>query len=241
MLNSFLLMIRSALFYVGYVVVTIIMSLLFILVFPLLPPIGRYRFVSTWCVFVLQWLRVTCGVRYVVSGEEHLATSPAVFLSNHQSSWETVLFYKLIFPMSPILKKELFNIPFWGWALRLLRPIAIDRSKPREAGKSLLVQGEQRLREGNSIIIFPEGTRSEPGQIRKFSRGGATLAAAAKVPIVPIVHNAGYVWPPRRFIKQPGTVTVKIGGPLQASDRSVSELTDSVEQWVRENFVARDY
>ena len=69
---------------------------------------------------------------------ENIPTDPSVILANHQSTWETILFYKLIYPVSPILKRELLNIPFWGWALRLQKPIAIDRSKPREAGKKEL-------------------------------------------------------------------------------------------------------
>lgn len=231
--------IRSALFYSGYVLITIVMSTFFILVYGLLPPRGRFNFASTWCFFVLQWLRVTCGVNYEVKGLENIPDGPAVYLSNHQSSWETLLFYRLIFPMSPILKKELLKIPFWGWALWLTRPIAIDRSKPREAGKSLLLQGVKRLQEGNSIVIFPEGTRSKPGEIRKFSRGGATLAEAAGVPVVPIAHNAGYAWPPRTFLKFPHKVTVEIGKPIAINDQSVNQITEQVEAWIRSAVVLR--
>lgn len=215
------------------------MSTFFILVYGLLPPRGRFNFASTWCFFVLQWLRVTCGVNYEVKGLENIPDGPAVYLSNHQSSWETLLFYRLIFPMSPILKKELLKIPFWGWALWLTRPIAIDRSKPREAGKSLLLQGVKRLQEGNSIVIFPEGTRSKPGEIRKFSRGGATLAEAAGVPVVPIAHNAGYAWPPRTFLKFPHKVTVEIGKPIAINDQSVNQITEQVEAWIRSAVVLR--
>lgn len=239
MFKHLILILRSALFYVGYVLATIFMSFFFILLFPLLPPRKRYAFAAAWCKSILAWLRISCGVRYEIAGADNLLDQPAVYLSNHQSSWETLLFYTLIFPISPILKKELFKIPFWGWALRLVKPIAIDRSKPREAARSLLSQGEQRLKGGNSIIIFPEGTRSEPGTIRKFSRGGASLAVAAGVPIVPIVHNAGYAWPPRQFIKYPGTISVEFGRAIQTNGSSVNELTDSVEQWAREQFVSR--
>ena len=238
-MSKAILGIRSAFFYSGYVLITIVMSTFFILVYGLLPPRGRFNFASTWCFFVLQWLRVTCGVNYEVKGLENIPDGPAVYLSNHQSSWETLLFYRLIFPMSPILKKELLKIPFWGWALWLTRPIAIDRSKPREAGKSLLLQGVKRLQEGNSIVIFPEGTRSKPGEIRKFSRGGATLAEAAGVPVVPIAHNAGYAWPPRTFLKFPHKVTVEIGKPIAINDQSVNQITEQVEAWIRSAVVLR--
>lgn len=131
------------------------------------------------------------------------------------------------------------KIPFWGWALWLTRPIAIDRSKPREAGKSLLLQGVKRLKEGNSIVIFPEGTRSRPGEIRRFSRSGATLAEAASVPVVPIAHNAGYAWPPRTFLKFPHKVTVEIGMPINFTGQTVSEVTEQAETWIRGAVVIR--
>lgn len=236
-MTRIVLAVRSTLFYIGYVLITIVMSTFFILVYGLLPPRGRYNFAATWCFCVLQWLRITCGVNYEVKGLENIPQGPAVYLSNHQSSWETLLFYRLVFPMSPILKKELLKIPFWGWALWLTRPIAIDRSKPREAGKSLLLQGVKRLKEGNSIVIFPEGTRSRPGEIRRFSRSGATLAEAAGVPVVPIAHNAGYAWPPRTFLKFPYKVTVEIGKPIVISDQSVNEITEQAESWIRNTVV----
>ena len=234
-----LLLLRSSLFYFGYVSITILMPVFFILTFPLLTQRGHYRFAATWCSIVLGWLSICCGVKYTVKGIENISDNPAVYLSNHQSSWETLLFYKLIYPLAPILKKELMNIPFWGWALRLTKPIAIDRSRPREAGKSLLTQGVQRLKSGSSVIVFPEGTRAEPGTINRFSRSGATLAQAANVPVIPIVHNAGYAWPPKTFIKYPGLITVEFGKPIEVSDQSVNIVTEQAEKWVRAHFETR--
>jgi 1-acyl-sn-glycerol-3-phosphate acyltransferase len=234
MITRFFLGIRSSLFYIGYYSVTVFLSIFFILLFPVLPPKGRHMFAALWCNFILGWLRLCCGVKYQIHGIENLPKSPAIVIANHQSSWETILFYKLIFPVSPILKKELTEIPFWGWSMRLLKPIAIDRSKPREAGRSLLVQGIDRIRSGNSIIVFPEGSRSDWGSVRRFSRGGAKLALAADTDIIPIAHNAGYCWPARRFIKRPGLVTVVIGERVALDSRNASELTADIEHWIRE-------
>tara|TARA_B110000444_G_C18846450_1_gene602351 strand:+ start:3470 stop:3979 length:510 start_codon:yes stop_codon:yes gene_type:complete len=162
-----------------------------------------------------------------------LPKTPAIIFANHQSSWETILFYKLIFPVSPILKKELIKIPFWGWSMRLLKPIAIDRSNPREAARSLLVQGVDRIQSGNSIFVFPEGRRSKFGSVKRFSRGGAKLAIAANTGIIPIAHNAGYCWPAHEFIKRPGLVTVVIGKQVEIGGREASELTADIEDWIR--------
>lgn len=233
MTSSFFLGARSLVFYLGYYSGTVFLSIFFILLFPVLPPKGRHVFAGIWCGFVLGWLRLCCGVKYVVHGIENLPKTPAVILANHQSSWETILFYKLIFPVSPILKKELTLIPFWGWSLRLLKPIAIDRSKPREAGRSLLTQGVDRIQIGNSVIIFPEGSRSDYGRVKRFSRGGAKLAIAADTDIIPIAHNAGYCWPAHEFIKKPGLVTVVIGERMKLGERDATELTADVEDWIR--------
>jgi len=154
-------------------------------------------------------------------------------LANHQSSWETLLFYQLIYPIAPILKKELLKIPFWGWALRLMKPIAIDRSKPRLAGKSLMDQGVKRLNQGYSIIIFPEGTRSPAGTIKPFSRGGAKLAIAADKPVLPVALDAGKCWPPKGFRKYPGLITVEFGALVYPQGHDANSLTEEVEGWIR--------
>lgn len=172
-------------------------------------------------------------MKHTIVGLENITGSANVVVSNHQSSWETLLLYQLFFPVSPILKKELLSIPFWGWALSLVKPIAIDRSKPREAGRSLLTQGINRIQQGNSIILFPEGSRSESGKVGKFSRSGAKLAIAAKVPIIPIAHNAGDCWPPGQLIKKPGLIKVEIGQPISPENYKAEELTGQVETWVR--------
>lgn len=226
--------IRSVIFYCGYVPVTILMSTFFITLFPLLPDRSRYGVCANWCRVILGWLRISCGVRYQLKGTENLTNESIVLLANHQSSWETLLFYQLIYPIAPILKKELLKIPFWGWALRLMRPIAIDRSKPRLAGKSLMDQGVKRLNQGFSIIIFPEGTRSSAGTIKPFSRGGAKLAIAANKPVLPVALDAGKCWPPKGFRKYPGLITVEFGALIYPQGHDANSLTEQVEAWIRE-------
>ena len=228
-----LLIARSLLFYVGYVPVTIVMSTLFITLFPILPARGRYQFSAAWCKVILVWLRISCGVKYEVRGKEHLQDGAMVVLANHQSSWETLFFYQLIYPIAPILKRELMRIPFWGWALRLLKPIAIDRSKPRNASRSLMEQGVRRLGEGFSVIIFPEGTRSPAGTIKPFTRSGAKLAIAAGVPVIPVALDAGKCWPPRQIVKYPGTIQIEIGPPIDPTGHNSNSLTAAAEDWIR--------
>ena len=226
---------RSALFSVGYAFLTFVISTLVMLLFWMLPPKGRFYLYALWCKLVVWWLRVTCGISHEVIGEENIPDKPVIALSNHQSTWETIFLYQLLTPVCPILKKELLSIPFWGWALRLQKPIAIDRSKPREAGKSLLLQGADRLSQGISILVFPEGTRASAGKLGKFSRGGAQLASATETAILPILHNAGNCWPARQKHKSPGKITVVIGKPIPTEGKHSKELAAEFLDWGEDN------
>lgn len=234
MMRQAIILARSLLFYFGYVLATLLVSLICFLVVWFIPKNKRYIFAVVWCKFILMWLRLTCGIRYHIEGLDNLPASPVVVLANHQSEWETLFLYTYLAPICPILKKELLDIPFWGWALRLQRPIAIDRGRPHEAGKYILDQGTIRIRDGLSVIIFPEGTRAHVERIKKFSRGGAKLAIAAGAPILPVAHNAGHCWPPRTMLKYPGTISIAIGSPLASGGGNASELTDSAEAWIRQ-------
>lgn len=226
---------RSALFSLGYAVLTLVISIIVMVIFWLLPARQRSYFYGLWCRLVVRWLRLTCGVQYQVQGLENIPQRPVIVISNHQSTWETIFLYQLFDPVCPILKKELLDIPFWGWALRLQNPIAIDRSKPREAGKSLLTQGAARVADGLSVLVFPEGTRAPAGGIRRYSRGGAQLAASTGTDIVPVLHNAGNQWPAGTTLKNPGVIDVIIGPPITAEGKTAKELAAECDAWVEAN------
>lgn len=225
---------RSTIFYIGYAATLIPHASLCLLLTWALPLHSRYRLATLWNRFVIWWLRVTCGIDYRVTGLENVPSVPFVMLSNHQSPWETLFLYARFQPICAILKRELLWIPFFGWALALLRPIAIDRSKGRSARTSLLTEGPKRLQAGLSVLVFPEGTRIEVGQEKKFLTGGADLAIKAEALVVPVAHNAGLFWPARKFRKSPGTVDVVIGKPIPAAGREARELTEEVQAWIRQ-------
>src|SRR5688572_6049112 len=203
-----LMALRSTLFYAGYAPTLVLHATACLLVSWALPLAARYSFATLWNHFVIWWLKITCGVHYRITGLENIPGGPVVLLSNHQSPWETIFLYRQFLPICAILKRELLWIPFFGWALALLNPIAIDRSKARSARNSLLVEGPKRLQRGLSVLVFPEGTRIEIGQQKKFLTGGAELAIAAGAIVLPVAHNAGSCWPARRFSKRPGIVDV---------------------------------
>ena len=134
-----------------------------------------------------------------------------------------------------MVKRELLRVPFFGWGMALLKPIAIDRSNPKAALKQLAKQGRERIEQGAWVLIFPEGTRIPPGQIGKFSRGGAALAVNSGLPVLPIAHNAGEFWPKEGWAKYPGTIQVMIGPLMHAEGsgpRAIAELNERAFAWV---------
>jgi 1-acyl-sn-glycerol-3-phosphate acyltransferase len=223
---------RSLLFYAVYGVSVCLHSVLMLLVSPFVDYPRRYSLLISWNRFVVQWARIACGIRYEVQGLENLPSGGCVVVANHQSSWETIFLATLFPQVCILLKRELLSIPFFGWALRLLRPIAIDRDNPRAALKQLVEQGAARLGQGNSVLVFPEGTRVESGQSIRFTRGAAQLAIRAGANILCVAHDAGKCWPGRRLIKFPGTIRVAISPPLSSADREAAALTREAQAWI---------
>jgi 1-acyl-sn-glycerol-3-phosphate acyltransferase len=224
-------LIRSVIFFVLQTMLTIVFSVVALFSFPFSAH-ARYRLITGYNHTVIWLARWVIGIRYVVKGTENLPSQPAIILAKHQSAWETVAFLFLFPPVSPVIKQELLNVPFFGWAFRLLSPIAIDRGAGREALKQIVSQGKEKLAQGFWVLVFPEGTRIAPGEKGRYGIGGGWLAAETGTPIVPVAHNAGEVWPKNAFIKRPGTVTVSIGPVIDPGGKSAAELTRAAEAWI---------
>ena len=223
----------SSAFFAGLAVSTVVFALLAPLTAPL-PYRARYRFITRWSRFNLWWLGVTCGLRFVVEGAGNLPREPAVVLCRHESMWETLALQTLFAPQTWLLKRSLLRIPFFGWGLALLRPIAIDRGAGTEAMRALVREGARCLDDGAWVVVFPEGTRLAPGEFRPFHRGGAFLAKRTGRAIVPIAHNSGDFWRRRRFIKRPGTIRLAIGPAIDTRDASPTEINRRAEAWIHE-------
>ena len=175
-------------------------------------------------------LKYLCQIDWKIEGGI-LSKKPVVIASNHQGLWESFYLQTLVNPLTTIIKKELIYIPFFGWALSLLNPIKINRSKKIESAKRVMVVGSQKLRDGFSILLFPEGTRKVPGKkVGKFARSAADLAIKNNVDLIPIYHDSGLYWKNKKFIKFPGTVKVIIGDPIQGKDSS--EMTKNLVDWM---------
>lgn len=228
-----LLFFRSLLFYTGYALSVIVWGAVMLGIAPWLDTQGRFRLAMVWNRFTLFWLALCCGIRHRVEGLENLPSDGCVVVANHQSSWET-LFLTSLFPrLCVLLKRELLRIPFFGWALKLLQPIAIDRDNPRMALKQVFEAGTDRISNGCSVLVFPQGTRVDVGEPLRFSRSAAQLAIRSGVKIVCVAHDAGKCWPAHRLLKLPGTINVRVSLPLSSDDRDAARLTSEAQAWIQ--------
>ena len=228
---SLIAIIRSLLFYAGFVIITVSASIvtcsLFFLPFRLLQ-----RIATNGNLLVMLWLRLTCNVRIQVFGKENIPSQACVILSNHQSTWEAFYMQWFFQPANFILKRELLWIPFFGWALFLMNPIAIKRSRPSSAIRYVLKQGAKRLNAGNNIVIYPEGTRVTDNQLVEFKTSGAALALQANTPVLPVSHNSGDHWQRSSFIMQPGTIKLRIGPIIEPEGLSARDITEKARAWI---------
>lgn len=192
----------------------------------------RYRLALVWLRFHAWILRSIVGLRFAVQGLEQLPAGPAVVLCKHQSMLETFLLPLILPPQTWVLKRDLLRIPLFGPCMKLMQPIAIDRSQPRKALKEMLMQGQDRLRQGLWVVVYPEGTRVAPGESRPYQQGGVWLAQRAGVPVVPIAVNTGLFWPAAGWRIRPGTAQIHIGPPLESTTLDADDLGHRARSWI---------
>ena len=227
-----MLYIRSGLLFLFMLSSTLIYCPLIIaaLIFPFAV---RYKLANQWVGLVLWATKTICRLNYQVIGQENIPVNKnAIILCKHQSAWETIALQKIFPTQIFLLKRELLWLPVWGWAMAALNPVAIDRKSQKAALRTLIEEGTARLKEGLWIVIFPEGTRTAPGEKRKFNAGGALLAERSGYPVIPVAHNAGEFWPRYSFLKCPGTIQVRIGPVIESTGRKASEINREVETWI---------
>jgi 1-acyl-sn-glycerol-3-phosphate acyltransferase len=229
--------VRSLLFLLWQALVTPFFALAMLLLF-WLPRVPLYRIAAGWCRTVLWGARWICGIGHQAIGTENIPIDrPHIVMSKHSSTWETLALTLFFPPLAYVAKKELLSIPFFGWGFALASPITIDRKAGLDAMNQIARQGRERFAQGFWIVVYPEGTRIRVGTRAKYKTGGARLARELGVPILPVAHNAGWLWPKGIFGKRPGTVTISFGRPIEAGG-DAQRVTSEVETWI-EDEVAR--
>ncbi|MBF0621665.1 MAG: 1-acyl-sn-glycerol-3-phosphate acyltransferase [Magnetococcales bacterium] len=233
-----IIMIRSALFFISFIIGIIFFGLLIVLVWPVTSLHIRQHLSVVWSRFNAHILRLVSGLDLEVHGMENLPPRPYLIVAKHQSAWETVIFPVIFYKCTWVLKQSLGMIPVFGWALKGTGQIFVDRSRGIDAVRKMNSRGREILQSGGVVVVFPEGTRVDPGVVGDYKSGGISLAMSAKVPIVPVAHNAGEFWPRKTFRTKPGAVQVRIGKPLvtEGSNRRklLAEAKVSIEAMMDE-------
>lgn len=199
-------------------------------------PEARWAVARAWLTLCVDTARWICGIRYRLQGMEHLPTDPkqgVVLLVKHQSTYETFLM-PAVMPraLAYVFKKELLQIPFFGWSIGSLDMIHIDRKHGSRAFHKLVEQGKRLLAKGVWIIMFPEGTRIPRGEVGEYKTGATRLAIMSGVPVVPIAITSAKCWPRKSFVKRPGVVDVSVGPQIETTGRKHEELMVEVQNWI---------
>ena len=216
---------RSVLFFFSLTLVTLGFGLALALFGWFLPSARKEDLSNRWSAIILRLLKAICGLDYRVTGVENLPQQASIIMAKHQSTWETIALRHIVGGLqSWVLKRELMWVPVFGWALATMSPIAIDRKAGRRAVKQVIAQGIEYLRLGHHVIIFPEGTRTSPGEKRRYGVGGALLAEHSGISVIPIAHNAGVFWQRRSLRKLPGIIDVVVGPPIPVAGRRAQEI-----------------
>lgn len=225
--------IRSLLFSVYMIIATIITASLCILLWPF-PYCWRYGCINIYAKSVLNALRLLCGISYKIEGREHaLSNHPAIIFCKHQSTWETFALQTIFPRISFVFKSELLWVPFFGWGLATMKPIAINRGSGNKAVRQLVSGGIRRLKAGIGVVIFPEGTRTQASAPGRYRIGGAVLAAeSGGYPVIPVAHHAGEFWPRKGFFKKPGTITVRVGPPITTTGKTAESILRESKAWI---------
>lgn len=237
------LFVRSLIFTLIMASAVILYSFLCILAIPL-PFRYRYTLITGFTRAILNLLKYVCQIDYHVEGLENIPKDrTGIVLSKHQSTWET-FYLPTVFPyMAIILKRELLWIPFFGWGLGIIDPIAINRGKKSSAMEQIITKGKACLNDGRWILVFPEGTRIPYGKVGHYKAGGARLAVATEAPVIPVAHNAGRYWSKRGFIKKPGTVQMVIGPVIETKNKTPDQVLNEVKNWIEDTIkkIDKDY
>lgn len=231
-----MLLIRSILHMVWLLITVIPWGLTLVVISMWVRRTPLWWFAVNWFRLVIWGTRVILGIQVRVTGLENLpvgATTPAILLSKHQSTLETLLLPTLMaHPLAFVFKRELLRIPFFGWSMARLDMIHIDRESRTAALKHVVAQGKRLLAQGTWVIMFPEGTRIPRGQKGTYQTAGTRLAVEAGAPVIPIAVSSGKCWPRQGFIKYPGVVRVSIGPAMPSVGREPKELMREVEAWI---------
>ena len=222
--------VRSAVFNVWFVGATIVLGVFGIGV-RLWVPERSLWLAQLWARTLLGGARAICGIETEVIGRENLPEGPMLIASQHQSAFDTLVWLLLVPRVSYVYKAELSRVPLVGPLLRMSGQIMLDRRAGFAAIKALLRGAERAVADGRQIVIFPEGTRVEPGVDAPLRPGIAALAARTALPVIPVATDSGRLWGRQSFVKRPGVVHIVIGAALPPKQGQAALMQSLQAAW----------
>lgn len=185
-------------------------------------------FLRLWSICFIHGARVITGTRFRLEGLENIPDRPVIFVGNHQSYWESIAMTVFVPDINVVTKRAAMSIPVFGWGLRHAPMTPVDRDEPGQNLRRMMRQGRESIRQGRSVLIYPEGSRVPPGEFRPFSRGLAPLYRHCGCDVVPFVTDAGLHWPAGFETKKPGVVTMRFL-PLVPAGGNPDEVAAELE------------
>lgn len=227
----FWLYVRSAVFWVWLVAVTMLFAIPALLG-ALVSFEVAYKICKGWIASVILGLKFICGVDWEVQGAEHIPDKACLILSKHQSTWETIFLAHHLKHVLYVAKRSLSFIPVFGWMIKLLGFVMIDRKAGHSAIRQMTDQSREYVAKNRWIVVFPEGTRMPVGAEANYRIGGMKVSADTQIPILPVAVNSGEFWPRMGFIKWPGTITVVFGPLIHPGNKTPDEIRTEVQTWI---------
>lgn len=177
----------------------------------------------------LGLLKLICRQTYELRGRQNIPSGPVLFASKHLSKWDSAVLPVLLGDPAVVLRREMLWFPLYGSVIKRLKHLTVPRSADLAAAAQLLRNAQKRIKEGRSVLIFPEGTRTRvlPFPPPDYKRGVTALYKVLHVPCVPIAVNSGLFWPRNTLIRYPGKIIAEILPPI-APGLSSSEFTQHI-------------
>jgi 1-acyl-sn-glycerol-3-phosphate acyltransferase len=208
-----MIVLRSIVFNVAFFAITLAMTLLATAA-RMVAPERVLDVAMLWGRALRVAVRIVCGIRLEVHGLEKIPPGAALIASRHQSAFDTFVWLTLLPRCCYVFKKELHRVPLFGALVGAAGMIEVDRDAGGAAIRALLRGADRAIREQRQIVIFPEGTRGEPGAPLALQSGVAAIAARTGLPVIPVATDSGRFWGRRSFLKRPGTIRIVVGEPI---------------------------